>query len=388
MLIVGRRHALLVGAAIVATLFGSALPAEAQLCSEPTSMTVLALDTAGGKVLLSLADFADQGSSSGSYLVEFDTNAKSARRYPGFTVGERFAGSIGPGPILALSRCGEGCVQAQRWSDGLWEPIASPLRTPAAANLHLTYDRSGTAWITVHQLTGERGLTDISAYRLTAGEWRPEGRLIVHSSGTPPVAPAPWQRDGIVAGSGLFSAGRPASLWVRGLPPIDKPNRGSLIALTETTAAFVAENGALLYSDDLGSSWVVDKWRPWGVERTPLWSYGSDYSIDLPLGSLTGPLPVVWFDQRPTRIPELHLTELSAGGHWKRLAESVPEVQGPAGEPLEVVTFLHTAAGRWLLFSDCHRNGANPGFLLRSCPPTGLSAPRFIPILPAKKNGG
>ncbi len=373
---------------LLAVLLLPAPALAAQLCSEPTSMTVLAMDTARGKVLLSLVQFSDPESASHPSLVEFDTNTKSARLFPGPALGELFAGSIGPGPLLALRRCGEGCVQAQEWSEGKWRAFGNPLEVVTEANLHLTYDRSGTAWLTVHQLTQERGLSDISAFRLVDDDWRSAGRLIVHASGTPAVTPAPWQRDGIVVGSGLFSAEKPPSFWVHGLPPIEQANRGSLIALTETNAAFIAENGALLYSDNLGASWVMDKWRPWGIEQTPLWRYGSDYSIDLPLGSLAGPLPVVWFDQRPLREAELHLAELSTGGRWKRLAESVPRVEGATGEALEMVTFLHTDAGRWLLFSDCHRQDERPGFLLRSCPPSGLSAALFIPILKSKKDGG
>jgi hypothetical protein len=351
--------------------------AEHQLCAEPTPLSLLSMDTAAGRILLSLPDAA----AGGSRPVELTADEGSATLFPAVAVGERFAGSIGPGPRFALSGCGEGCVQALRWQDGRWRPLGAPLRVPPTAIFHTTYDRAGGAWITVHGLAGERGLTDVTAYRFQDGRWTPAGRLTVHAVGTPAAAPAPWRDDAIVSGSGQFAVGQAPAYWAGGLPPGEGVNEGNLVALTQTAATFLGRDGDLLYSVDRGKSWIVDRWRPWGVEKTQIWSYGSDYGVDLPQGSVAGALPVLWFDQRSTRRHALHLTELTDGGHWRLIAESDPRLEASFDEPLEITTFLHTAAGRWLLLSDCHRQGGRAGFLLRTAPPLGLSPARFVPIL-------
>jgi hypothetical protein len=335
------------------------------------------MDTAAGRVLLSLPDFA----AGGSRLVELAADERSAGVFAGVAVGERFAGSIGPGPVFALSGCGEGCVQALRWQDGRWRELGGPLQVPATATFHTTYDRAGAAWIAVHALGSERGMTEVTAYRFQAGAWRSAGRLTVHAVGTPAVAPAPWRKDAIVSGSGQFAVGESPSFWVAGLPPGDAVNEGNLVALTATAAAFLAKDGDLLYSLDRGRTWIADRWRPWGVEKMRIWTFGADYGLDLPQGSVAGALPVLWFDNRATRRAALHLTELSEAGEWKRIAESDPQIELANGKLLEITTFLHTSAGRWLLLSDCHREQGRPGFLLRTAPPLGLSPARFVPIL-------
>ena len=371
------RSVLLTLGALLALAAAGLAETSSPVCAEPTPLTVLAMDTASGLSLLALT----ASEAGGSFLVEVGSSNDHARAFGGFTPGERFSGSIGPGPILALRRCGEGCVQAEAWSDGTWSPRGETLKVPATANLHLTYDRAGKPWLAVHALTQERGLTDVAAYRLEGGSWKVRGRVIVHASGTPAVYPAPWREDAIVSGSALFSATESPSYWLQGMPPTPEPNRGNLIALGAELTALLAEDGTLFHSRDRGATWYPQRWRPWGEERTPLWTYGTDYALDLPLGTLAGPLPTIWFDSRPLREPELHLAELTPEGTWRRLADSVPNVESPTGEPLEVVTFLHTAGGRWLLLSDCYQLQGQPGFTLRTLPPLGLSRPKFVPIV-------
>ncbi len=358
-------------------------PPPAPLCAEPTALALLGLDTEAGVLLFDLATGRDSSQIEVTLGRSLPTaagagQADTARGFPAAKSGGRFAGSVGPGPIFALRRCGESCVAAERWQDGRWGALGSSLTIPATANLYSTYDRAGQPWVVAH-LAGRDRWLDAQAWRFEGGGWKPKGKLAVHGPTALGVSPASWQRDAVVSGSGLFAAAEPPVTWTAGFPTLPAEKQGQVVPNGATGALYMAADGALYWSADRGATWRGTRFKPWGTERTEIWSYGADYSVDLPLGTHGEPLPLAWFDRRGGRAGRIFVTELEPGGEW-RLKGELPAAVETNLEPLELVHLLRKDAGEWVLLSDCFRSGGHPALALRTWSPAGLGATRVVEI--------
>lgn len=360
--------------ALLLALVAGAAPASAAepLCRGVASLALLAMDTAAGRALLTLS------ASDGLRLVEVEALDDVARLHPLPPGPPRFAGSNGPGPLLALGRCGASCIQVERWDDGAWRPEGEPLEVPSSLNFYTTYDRSGRPWVVAHTPAGEAGWVEARAFRLAGSRWQERGRLTVTGVTTQGAMSAAWRRDGVVTGTGLFTADAAPSYWVAGLPALPAEKRGQVVPLGNGGAAYLAADGAVYTSGDGGRTWRGSRWRPWGVERTQIWSFGADYSLDVPLGALDDPLPIFWFDRRERDATRVILTTVGAGGDWNLRAELPAEIVADTGERLEIVHFLRTAGGIWMLLSDCFAAGSTTGLARRTYTAAGLGPPRFV----------
>jgi hypothetical protein len=368
-----------VAAPAPATANPGATPAAAALgaapaCDSSTPLSLLAMDTEAGRMLFSLDD-----PGGGQRLIEVTADGAEARLYA--AAGSRhFAGSVGPGPAFAVRGCGDDCRQPEGWDGGAWRALGAPLTLPGQPNLFGTYDHSGAPWlIATRELIG--GWLEARAFRWSGGSWHEEGRQPITGVTSQAAAPAGWQDDAVISGTGVFAAGAAPAQWVAGLPSLPPERRGQVLPLGRDGAVYLADDGGLYVGSQRGERWEASRWRPWGVERSAVWSFGSDYSFDLPQGALTEPLPVAWFDRRSPDRAQLLLTGLAAGGGWRLEAQLPPEVLADTGESVELVHLLRTGGGLWVLLSDCLLAGEQPGLARRTASAAGLSPPRFIPIV-------
>jgi hypothetical protein len=343
------------------------------------ALTLLGLDTSSGRMLFSVPSAGGDGK---AWLVELDAMGRQARAYPNPPKG-LFGGSVGPGPVLAVTPCGASCLQPVRWTGGGsgsgWEPLGDPLTVPTAATVTPTYDHTGAPWVLLHGATRQDGQVQAWAFRLEGREWKNRGGQPVSAVGQPAALPAPQRKDGVLTGTGLFSSsGRPEA-WVTGLPSLSAERRGQVIALTGTSVAYVSNDGVVYLSDNSGKSWRRSTWTPWGSQGTAgMWRQGKDYWVDLPFGDHRGSLRLVWFDRRRPSEETIVLTRLAPSGDWIRLAETRSEVRSKNGEVLPVTQVLVPRGDIWLLLSGCAATAEGSGFVLRSFDGTSLSASRFV----------
>ena len=362
-------------------------------CDERTAFAILGVDTAEGRLLLA----AEGAAGGGGWIVEAaprtDSGAEgeareSARYHPAPAV-RPYAGSIGPGPVFALTDCGRSCLQAVRWEGGSWVPLGEPLLVPRTATAHTTYDADGTPWVVLQRaaeappgLRGEQAV-EAWAYRLEGREWRSAGALTVYASSASEAVPAPGREDAIVSGSGLFAAGEAPSTWLRGLPKLGAERRGVLLPVGRRGAAYVTSDGGLFLSTDAGASWTRSRWSPWGRSETRIWSPGQDYELDVPAGDRQGPLSLVWFDRRYPDRQRVLLTEWSPAGDFRLLSELAPEVSTLNDQQLPFTEIVILQPGAWALLTGCVHTANGPGLVLRTYGAGGLSRPRFLPLGPA-----
>ncbi len=360
-----------------ALVAASALAAPAA-CGDGATASLLAMDTASGAALFAL------GAASGpAQLLSFQPEEPSSPATLSLVedTGRHFAGSIGPGPMFALRRCGAGCVSAEAWEGGFWQPLASPLGLADEANLYTTRDRGGAAWIVAHRPAAAVGWITAQAFNLVAGEWRGRGSLNVRAIPTQGLLPDPVSNEAVITGTGRFSRSQAPNTWSSGIPTLPAGKHGQLLPFGGTAAAYLAADGAIYFSADLGATWKGLRFKPWGVEPTEIWNYGLDYSADLPLGAWGDALPLAWFDRRPGRDARIFLTELSTTADWQLLSELAPEVETGAGKREELVHLLRTAGGTWALLTDCYLDEAGgPTVALRSGTPGALGPLRFLRV--------
>jgi hypothetical protein len=400
-----RRVQIATVAALVAALSAAAAPAEPPpapaaatraICDSTTALTVIGMDTEAGRVLIAVAG---AGGGTGSWIVALDSagaaNAtgggtegaaggsavREAHAYPE-QPGGRFGGSVGPGPVLALQPCGANCLQPVRFDGGRWQPLGEPLNLPSASTAAATYDSSGAPWLVVHTGANQEGLVNAIAFRYEGSEWKSHGSLAVTAVGQPQAVPAPQRRDGVISGTGLFSASGPPSTWVQGLPGVAPARRGQLLAVTSTDAAYLTADGVAYLSADTGKTWRRSTWTPWGgADTTGMWRQGIDYGIDLPFGDRRGPLQLVWFDRRTAAAERVVLTRLGTGGAWTELAAAPTDVTTRSGEHLPVSQVLIPRTDAWILLSSCAATATGSGLVLRTLEKGQLSEPRFVPIV-------
>lgn len=320
------------------------------VCGSTNPLTLIGIDTTSGAMLFA-APAVGQGT---PWLIELAADGSRARLFPDRTKG-RFGGSVGPGPVLAASPCGANCLQPVSWTGSDWQPVGEPLRVPTATTVSSTYDRTGTAWFLVQFPAKQDGSVQVEAFRLKGQDWESRGALAVTGVGQPAALPAPQRKDGVLAGTGLFSAsGRPES-WVTGVPSLPANRRGQLIALTGTSAAYLSADGVVYLSDDSGKTWRRSTWTPWGVSGSDstvgIWRQGTDWWVDLPFGDHEGSLKLAWFDRRVSSGEKILLTRLTPNG-WVRLSEAKSEVS-TRSEVLPLTQILVPRGDTWLLLTGC-----------------------------------
>jgi hypothetical protein len=369
------------------------------ICDSTTALTVIGMDTEAGRVLIAVAA---PGGGTGSWIVALDSAGaagaagataggaegaaggsavREAHAYPEQPAG-RFGGSVGPGPVLALQPCGTNCLQPVRFDRGHWQPLGDPLNLPSASTAAATYDSSGAPWLVAHTGDNQEGLVSAIAFRYEGNQWKSRGSLAVTAVGQPQAVPAPQRRDGVISGTGIFSASGPPSTWVKGLPGVAPARRGQLLAVTGTDAAYLTADGVAYLSTDTGKTWRRSTWTPWGGgDTTGMWRQGIDYGIDLPFGDRRGTLQLVWFDRRTAAAERVVLTRLGTGGAWTELAAAPTDVTTRNGEHLPVTQVLIPRPDTWILLSACAATATGSGLVLRTLEKGQLSEARFVPIV-------
>lgn len=370
-----RRHWLIcLGAAWLVALpaFAQSPPRASTWCEESGGLALIGFDTAAGRLLLASSNQA-------GFLLEIEVERRLARRVAIKNDGGFFAGSAATGPIVALRRCGEACIEAHQWIGDHFEPLGTRLDLPSTANLFTTRDRSGAPWLVTHRPGPGRWL-EAAAYRLEGESWKPQGRLSVQAALASAVLPAPGHPNAVISGTGLFAAGRAPKTWVQGFPALPPDKEGEVAPLGPAGAAYFSSDGAVYSSPDAGASWQGSRFRPWGREPSEIWTYGTDYSVDLPLGTLGVPLPLAWFDRRGGRSGRIFLTELAATGGWKVTGELPADLDVGGTEPVEWVHLLHRDGGTWLLLSDCFNYQGQATLALLVSTLAGPEAPVFLTV--------
>lgn len=355
------------------------------VCGSSNPLTLIGIDTTSGATLF----HAPPVGSGNPWTVELSGDGSRARVHPDRLKG-RFGGSVGPGPVLAATPCGDNCLQPVGWKGGTWEPVGEPLRVPTATTVTSTYDQTGTAWFLVQFPAKEDGSVRVEGFRLKGRDWESRGALTVMAVGQPAALPAPQRKDGVLVGTGLFSAsGRPEH-WVTGVPSLPAARRGQLIALTGTSAAYLSADGVVYLSDDSGKRWRRSTWTPWGKpgkEGEPdstvgIWRQGSDWWVDLPFGDHQGALRLAWFDRRVPAEEKILLTRLTQKGDWVRLDETRSEIR-TRNEALGLSQILVPKGATWILLSSCVNvsgEGGKSALALRVFDGTSVSSAKLVPL--------
>jgi hypothetical protein len=353
------------------------------ICDSSTDLTLIGMDTASGRMLFSIAPAKD---GQPGWIVQLDGDAHEARAWTDDPKG-RYGGSVGPGAVLAALPCGPSCLQPVRWNEGGWEPVGDSISAPAASTANPTYDQTGAPWFLLHGIGGTAGQEKAWAFRFENRQWRDRGSILVAAVGQPAALPAPQRKDGVLTGTGLFSASGQPQTWVSGLPGVKAERRGQLIALTGTSAAYVSGDGVAYLSEDSGKTWRRSTWTPWGSDGTVgLWRQGKDYWVDFPSGDHRGSLRLVWFDHQNPAEPKLVLTRLTQKGDWVRLIDAPGEVKTKNGERLPVNQILVPKGDDWILLTGCAATAQGSGLVLRVYDGKSLSEARFVPLqTPAPK---
>jgi hypothetical protein len=358
----GRRPLLaLLGLLAAAT---AAADSPGPVCGSTNPLTLIGIDTTSGAMLFS----APAVGSGSPWLIELAGDGSRARVLPDNGKG-RFGGSVGPGPVLAASPCGDNCLQPVSWNGSSWQPLGEPLRVPTATTVSSTYDRTGTAWFLVQFPAKQDGSVQVEAFRLKGQDWESRGALTVTAVGQPAALPAPQRKDGILVGTGLFSvSGRPEA-WVAGIPSLPAARRGQLVALTGTAAAYLSADGVVYLSADSGKTWRRSTWTPWGTPggsegTVGIWRQGSDWWVDLPYGDHEGALKLAWFDRRVPTEEKILLTRLTQSGQWIRLSEARSEVS-TRSESLPLSQIMVPRADTWVLLTGCVAAGGSSSLVLR-----------------------
>jgi hypothetical protein len=371
-------------AAAVLALSLGAFPAAAAppVCDSSTDLTLIGMDTSSGRTLFSIAAAKD---GQAGWIVELDGDGREARVWPDDPKG-RYGGSVGPGPVLAVVPCGPSCLQPLRWNEGTWEPVGESLSAPTASTVNPTYDQTGAPWFLLHGASAKTGQEQAWAFRFEGRQWIDRGSIQVAAVGQPSALPAPQRKDGVLTGTGLFSASGPPQTWVSGLPGVTAERRGQLIALTGTAVAYVSGDGVAYLSDNSGKTWRRSTWTPWGAkDAVGVWRQGKDYWVDFPFGDHRGSLRLVWFDHRVASEEKIVLTRLTPSGDWVRLTEIPGEVKTKSGEHLAITQILVPKGDNWILLTGCAATAEGSGLVLRVFDGKNVSDARFVPLKTAAK---
>lgn len=372
-----RRAACVVAAAllpVVATVASAAPLALRDVCDESTELTLVGVDTDSRTVLLSMPSRQE---AIPGWLLEL--GEAHASLHPEADATARFGGSSGPGPVLVLQRCGPACVQPAEWSRGRWRRVGGPFETAAGALLHTARDGSGTPWI-VQQLPGSRAAgrrTLVS--RLQENRWVEAGSLDATGAGSPAAVPDPDDQEALISGSVRFAVGRRPERWLRLVPDLGEGVHGILVPLSGGWAAYLASDSRLLLTRDEGGHWHEQRWTPWpGQDGVIRWGRGEHFWIDLPSGTASGPLSLLWFDDRPGHDPALWLSGGTAPDEL--VVSTVPRSPGPDGPSIEQA--IHWGGGDWSLLAGCRRDERTAYVLVRTPRGADAGAWRRLPLRP------
>src|SRR3569623_225369 len=149
---------LLAAALLALPLRAAAAP---PICDGSTALTLIGMDTSSGRTLFAVAPIAEGQT---SWIVELDGDGREARAWPDNPKG-RYGGSVGPGPVIAVTPCGPACIQPVRWSSGIWEPLGDSLSAPTASTADPTYDQTGAPWFLLHGVSSTAGQEQTWAFR-------------------------------------------------------------------------------------------------------------------------------------------------------------------------------------------------------------------------------
>jgi len=359
------------------------------VCDPDTVMTFVGLDTRSGRALFHLFDPA--GDRPPALL---DVPSEGGLAYfhrPGRRV---FGGSVGPGPVLAFERCGEGCLEVFRWRDWAWTPLGAPLEVPPATTVHATWDRSGAPWVALLGETATRGRQRAWAFRWESaeegegegegagdGRWRRHGPLSVDAVGEPAAVPDPQREDAILVGSGRFVPVGFARSWLSALPQVPREQMAEVFPLrpgpgNQVRAVVLTDDGDAFFTADGGATWERAGWPPPRAE-------GPELLHDRPTGDRTGPLGVVWVDAKAPR-PRLVLTEIpedaatGAANGWREVTRIPLEVKTDTGATLAFEHYLRPDGRSWWLLTPCFDTPETSGLVVRG--PDDLDPPRFVSI--------
>ena len=269
------------------------------------------------------------------------------------------------------------------------EPLGGPLEVPSDATVHGTYDSEGRPWVVFHRLLEPAGPIEDAlsappaairahAFRLAGESWADRGELRVQSVGSPGATPAPQAADGILSGTGLFTAGRPPSSWVASVPKLSREHTAQILPLASQSGAAVLYTAAgdLMLTTDRGRTWQRSDWRP-------LNPASADLELDLPQGDRRGAFYALWIERRPfdREVPEiLHLTELTAGPRWQVVEKLPSSVILDTGRQLNFNHVLVPRAGAWMLVASCATSEAGPGVVVRMRELGKLGPTKFLLI--------
>ncbi len=362
---------------VLAAVLGLTPPAAAAFrCDSTTTLTPIAVDTTARRVLFGLP----QQSGGASWLLEADLATPSVRAWREEGVPTRFSGSIGPGPLLAASRCGDSCLQVVRFRDGAWEPLGEPLLASQATTVYLTWDRAGAPWTVLHAFAGGTGAS-ATAYRLEGSDWVSKGGLTVHAVGSPGAAPAPTGEDGVTSGDGLFTAGGKPRYWLEGLPAMADSGRGELVWLGGASAMHLGVDGVLRTTGDAGASWQTLRWQPLTAGEGDLaWRPGRDYWIELPEGDRDPPLAAMWTDRRASEEPPLFLATQTTAGPWRTLLRTPQGILTREGDRLPYDQLFRFAGEHWVLATGCVSRQDGAALAMRRFSDGVLGPPEVVAV--------
>lgn len=371
--------------AFVATLVLPAVPGAAQgpRCDLDTYVSLIGVDTNRGEALLSV-----RGDGEPPTLILWRLAEETARFTPDLASG-RHGGSVGPGPLMALTRCGQGCLQPVRFYRGSWQALGEPISGPSAATAHLTYSGDGAPWLVLHGPAERPGHVNAWAFRLDGRDWRARGRLEVTAVGAPGAGPAPWDDTSIVSGDGLFSPASAPRRWLGSLPADAAASGASLLPLVSPTgrrprddrrrAVLVTGEGLVYRTVDGGTSWRRSLWTPWNTGTAEPWRRGADYLLDVPLGPPADELPALWFDRRFDDRERVLVTAMGPLGDWRVVATLPADLPTSAGRELEVLHTLRSPTGAVTLLFGCVRSGGRPVLVARDLTgPRSGEGPRLV----------
>lgn len=357
------------GALLLSALAPAPLPAAVR-CSSATPLTLVGFDAAAGRALLALPAASASDPKRPPDLIEMILGAATAKVHRGAGA-DAGAGSIAPGAVVVAASCGANCIQPRVWRGGAWQILGEPLAAPELSVLHATYDRGGSPWLMLHQPGGASGVVRASAFQLDGLDWRPRGVLRVNDIGSPAVVPVPDLNDGIVSGTGLFTAGNKPGYWLHALPAVEPARHGELTPLGKGTAAYLAASGHLFFTLDRGTTWKRSTWTPWGTGLSPAFQAGKDYTVEAAGGGRRSPLAIVWFDRRVPAEPGLVLTTAGADGTINEITR-IPATLAADGTRSEIASVLVADAGSWwLLGATCVGSADDPAIAAAVVRPGG-----------------
>jgi len=373
---VRRRHLLRVAAlaAVLAASFGRVTAAAMERCDSTTPLTIVGVDTRAERLLLAPPVKGDAP----GWLFELDLRNASASAWPEPDPTARFAGSSGPGPILAARRCGEQCLQIVRFEGGAWQPLGEPLLASAGDTVNATWDADGNAWVVLHGARGPQGIA-AQAYRLAGRDWKSAGSLPVSAVGNPGALAAPAGESGVVSGNGQFAVdARPRHWWAT--TSTASLAHGELLWLGGPHAALLTADAQLEVTDD-GHTWQPVRWLPWTSGEGDLsWKPGRDYWVELPEGDREPPLVAVWTDARVAGKPRSFIAHREADGTWKNDVALPPGILTSGGERLPFNQMVRFPGERWVLLTGCVARESGAALALRRIENGTLRDPELVPI--------